>query len=99
MNLIYRASDTFWDSLKQLPLEIKRAAIIAFGFFREDPHHNSLNTHKLEGMRGTVFGGHITKGYVFTFRYVSDEQGRKVVESLLVGKHDETYDKTKRMGY
>ncbi len=39
-----------------------------------------------------IWEGHITRGYVFTFRY-NVRNGETVIESLDIGKHDEIYNK------
>jgi mRNA-degrading endonuclease RelE of RelBE toxin-antitoxin system len=84
-------ADRFWKSFRDLPYEIQLLANKKFEFFQENPHHPSLRTKKMEGKEG-VWEGHVTKGYVFTFRYEIID-GEKVIESLDIGPHDLVYDR------
>jgi mRNA-degrading endonuclease RelE of RelBE toxin-antitoxin system len=82
-------ADRFWESFNYLPLEIQKVALNKFELFINNQRHPSLRTKKMEGKDG-IFEGHITKGYVFTFRY-NVRDGESVIESLDIGKHDEVY--------
>ena len=87
----YVTADQFWVSFNNLPLDIQKEAKEKFVLFIENPRHPSLRTKKMEG-KDNVWEGHITRGYVFTFRYnVLNEE--TVIESLDIGKHDEVYDR------
>lgn len=86
----YRQSITFRKSFEGLPREIQRISIEKFSLFKDNLRHPSLRIHKLGGKTG-IWAGHITKGYVFTFRYTTDENGDRICEALNIGKHDIYY--------
>jgi mRNA-degrading endonuclease RelE of RelBE toxin-antitoxin system len=81
----------FWKSFNDLPIDIQKIAREKFALFSENPHHPSLRTKKREG-NDEIWEGHISLGYVFTFRYAIRENER-VIESLDIGKHDVVYNR------
>lgn len=87
----YVAADRFWKSFNSLPLEIQKQARDKFALFIENPYHPSLRTKKQDG-KDEIWEGHISLGYVFTFRY-SILEGETVIESLDIGKHEEVYNR------
>lgn len=84
-------ADGFWRSFNKLPPEMQKVARNKFELFVENPRHPSLRVEKMEG-KADVWEGHISTGYVFTFRY-NLRDGETVIESLDIGKHDEVYKK------
>ena len=82
-------AERFWKSFDTLPIEIQKLAREKFALFVENPHHPSLRTKKMMGEDG-IWEGHISLGYVFTFRY-GNLDGEQVIESLDIGKHDDVY--------
>ena len=89
MKLKHVTADRFWESFNGLPPDIQKIAREKFEFFVADPRHPSLRTEKMEG-KDDIFEGHVSKGYVFTFRY-NERDGEQVIESLDIGLHDEVY--------
>jgi len=87
----YVTADRFWESFDNLPLEIQKIAREKFGFFIQNHRHPSLRTSRMQGKDG-IWEGHITHGYVFTFRY-STRDGETVIESLDIGQHDVIYNR------
>lgn len=84
-------ADGFWASFNGLPISIQKEAQDKFALFIENPRHPSLRTKKMEGKDG-IYEGHVTLGYVFTYRY-NIRDGEKVIESLDIGKHDVVFNR------
>ncbi len=85
----YVTANRFWSSFDTLPFEIQKLAREKFELFINNPYHPSLRTKKMEGRDG-IWEGHISQGYVFTFKYAVRE-GETVIESLDIGVHDDVY--------
>ena len=70
----YVRTPLFKKDFKNLPDEVKEKAKKAFRLFRENPHHPSLRTHKVEGTSNpTIWEGRIDRKNRFTFYYEGDE--------------------------
>jgi len=85
--MIYRQSKTFRESFSGLDEDLKSLAKEKFALFVKNPHHPSLKTHKMEGKKD-IYEGHVTKSCVFTFRYIKDDLGNTICESIDIGTHD-----------
>jgi mRNA-degrading endonuclease YafQ of YafQ-DinJ toxin-antitoxin module len=87
-----RKTRQFDTDLMKLPKQIQDAARKQYKLFKADPHHPSLRVKKMQKFED-VWEGHITKGYVFTFRWDSDPKtGEQIAEFRRIGKHDEVYE-------
>lgn len=85
------AANRFWESFNALPLEIQKLAREKFKLFVENPYHPSLRTKRMNDRNG-IWEGHISLGYVFTFKYeIRDNE--QVIVSLDIGKHDDVYNR------
>ena len=84
--MIYRSTARFWRSYSRLPKTVQERAEWAFDRFQADPQHPSLRIHPLRGTDG-VMAGHVTRAYVFTFRYSRAPNGERVCEFLDIGTH------------
>lgn len=82
----YRRLNSFKRDFDELPLEIQALVREKFRLFQNDPGHPSLRIKKMKGHE-SVWEGHITVGYVFTFHYETDESGEPVVVFRRIGSH------------
>lgn len=69
----HRALKSFWKDYEKLPEELKEKARKAFFLFKENPRHQSFQTHHIKGTGNPkIFEGYLDKGYRFTFHYEDD---------------------------
>ena len=73
----------FEDQFRALPLNIKKKALKAERFFRENPFHPSLRLHKLQGNLKELWSISLDRKYRIIFRAL--ENG--VVLFISVGVH------------
>lgn len=83
----FRQSKTFRKSFVKLAPDLQELAKEKFGLFVVNPHHPSLKTKKMGGKTEEIWEGHITRGCVFTFRFVDSEDGDKICEAIDIGTH------------
>jgi len=79
-----RTSPLFEKHYKKLPLNIKEQAKRKEKFFRENPFHPLLNTHKLCGKEKEIWAFWITYSYRIKFIFINSEE----VLFLDIGTHD-----------
>lgn len=84
MAMIIIYSPTFRKGYKKLPKSIKLIAEKKENIFREDPHDESLETHKLHGKLKDFWSFSITKEYRIIFEFIDET----TVYFHTVGKHD-----------
>ena len=56
-----RATPRFWAAYRELPPEIKEFARKAYGFFRDNPRHPSLQFKKVH--EDSIYSVRVTLGY------------------------------------
>jgi len=78
----FRATEPFWKAYAKLPQRVKERARRAFQLFREGaeypPFHPSLRIRKMQG-HPTIWEGHVTREYVFTFHIEQDPDAREAI--------------------
>jgi hypothetical protein len=88
----FRRIPRFHAAYEKLPARVQVQADAAFLLFRDGveqpPFHPSLRIRKMRGRR-SIWEGHITLGYVFTFHIERDpETGETIYVFRNIGKHD-----------
>ncbi len=88
----FRRTPHFHVAYRKLPAKIQAKADAAFLLFRagaeHPPFHSSLRIRKMRGYE-SIWEGHVTLGYVFTFHIEHDsETGETVYVFRNIGKHD-----------
>lgn len=71
----FRRLQSFNNDFENLPLTLQQQAKEKFKLFADNPippFHPSLRIKKMKGFE-SVWEGHITRGYVFTFMQTQDE--------------------------
>ncbi len=61
---------TFAKNFRKLPLSIKKKAELKLPFFKTDPFHLKLKTHKLAGKLNNYWSFSIDLHYRIVFRFV-----------------------------
>jgi mRNA-degrading endonuclease YafQ of YafQ-DinJ toxin-antitoxin module len=90
----YRKTKSFKSDYKKLieeHPELEKTAKKAFRLFQQNPNHPSLDIHRLDAHKD-IWGGHITKKYVFTFHKDRLANGELVYWFRRIGDHT-VYDK------
>jgi len=75
--------------MEGLPEKIREVAREKFKLLRENPnypHHPSLRIKPMKGY-ADVWEGHVTSGYVFTFKIIKVDD-EIIYEFRKIGKHD-----------
>jgi mRNA interferase RelE/StbE len=86
--MIYRRPERFRKAFRALPKHIQEKVPKAFSLFKEDPHHPSLGTKKMQGYEG-IWEGRVDRSYRFTFHYEEDEEsGETICVFRNIGPHD-----------
>lgn len=80
-----RATPRFWAAYRELPPEIKELARKAYGLFRDNPRHSSLQFKKVH--EDSIYSARVTLGYG-TLGLLEDEE----VTWFWIGTHAE-YDR------
>ena len=75
-------TEVFREDFHDLPKEIQQMAVKKLELFGDNPHHPSLRTKKMEGLKN-IWEGRITDGYRFTFHVEKD-----VYLLRRIGTHD-----------
>lgn len=81
-----RATPRFWAAYRELPPEIQSLARKAYGLFRDNPGHPSLQFKKVHD-REPVYAARVTLGYRALGLLEGDE-----ITWFWIGGHDE-YDR------
>jgi addiction module RelE/StbE family toxin len=84
MGILIETSNRFRKSYKKLPKKLKEAAKQKEVLFRENPFHQSLETHKLHGKDADAWGFSINKKYRIKFVFLTEDS----VLFLDIGTHD-----------
>ena len=81
----------FRQQLRELPDDIQNLAKQKFKLFKDKPYypyHPSLRIKQMKGFP-SVWEGHITREYVFTFsRLIDEDSGEIVFVFRKIGRHD-----------
>jgi len=77
----------FDKQYKKLPKQIKELAKEKERFFREDPFHPKLRTHKLHGKEKEVWAFSVDYRYRIKFIFLNSAS----VIFINIGTHDEVY--------
>ncbi len=64
----FRVTEHFAKSYKKLPADIQAQVDIQISLPLENPKHPSLRIKKIQGTRGEIFEGRVSKNYRFTFQ-------------------------------
>ena len=87
----HRRTSRFRAAFEDLPRTVQEKAIKAFGLFRENRGHPSLQIEQIQGAGG-IWSGRIEDHYRWTFHYVRDPETDEIVcVHRVIGKHDEVY--------
>ena len=86
--MIYRRSPEFKKAYKELPDHIQEKVKKAFELFKDNSHHPSLGTKKIQG-RDNIWEGRIDQFYRFTFEYRPDPiTGETICLFRNIGRHE-----------
>jgi len=88
----FRRTPRFHAAYRKLPTEIQSQVNTAFLLFRDGaeqpPFHPSLRIRKMRGYE-SIWEGHITLGYVFTFHIEHDLKTEETIYVFRnIGKHN-----------
>ncbi len=83
----YRRTPQFLEDLASLPNDVKAKIPRAFDIFKDNPHHPSLQTKKIQGAKTRngkdIWEGRLDLNHRFTFHYDGD-----TIWFRRIGKHD-----------
>jgi mRNA interferase RelE/StbE len=68
----FRVTEHFAKGYKKLPADIQAQVDKQISLLLENPKHPSLRIKKMQGTRGEIFEGRISKNYRFTFQIEKD---------------------------
>jgi mRNA interferase RelE/StbE len=77
-------SDLFLDSVKRLPIDVKKVLKKKLDLLADDPKHPSLRTNKIKGSEG-IFEASINMDIRMTWEFYEDG-----ILLRNIGKHDKT---------
>ena len=84
MNVYF--SDLFIDSVKRLPIDVKKVLKKKLDLLADNPKHPSLRTKKIKGSEG-IFEASINMDVRMTWEFYEDG-----ILLRNIGKHDKTLD-------
>ena len=87
----FRRTRKFREQYHALPTEIKEVVKARFSLLIQNPQYPYPPALKMKPMQGhaSIWEGHITPGYVFTFHRDRDEEGNVYrIVFRKIGRHD-----------
>ena len=85
----FEAHPIFEKKAEKLPKDVRKKLAKALRMMALDTRHNSLQTHKVEGIRG-FFGGDVFEAYVdMKYRFTWEYKNPRLLYLRNVDNHDE----------